>query len=191
MTKGRLNEVSFWQNLDSKAKNVIRHENPLELVVKDVSKFDTQNTVIGSLIWEIDIGKKDVLNKLLAKAPNLKDIDIRSRLDSLRNSRNNFDDGDESPLPPPLNFLPPLLPPWFSRNLPPLLPPPPFNYLDFQGFFPPSLPQFRPLNVKNSTRSVKQTLSDDRLIGELERVIEKIVKKIKSKLCLPTRLLTS
>lgn len=50
MTKGRLNEVSFWQNLDSKAKNVIRNENPLEFVVKDVSKFDTQNTVIGSLI---------------------------------------------------------------------------------------------------------------------------------------------
>ena len=41
VTKGKLNEASFRQKLDPIAKNVIRNENLLELVFKDVSKFDT------------------------------------------------------------------------------------------------------------------------------------------------------
>ena len=45
--------------------------------------------------------------------------------------------------------------------------------MNFQGFRPSSPPQFRPLNDENGARNVKQTLSGDRLICELERVIEK------------------
>ena len=63
--KGKLNDASFSQKLDPIMKNVIRNENSLELVSKDVSKFDAQNPVINSLIREIDIRKKDVLSKLL------------------------------------------------------------------------------------------------------------------------------
>ena len=40
-----------------------------ELFSKDVSNFDAKNPIIGSLIREIDISKKDVLSKLLANTP--------------------------------------------------------------------------------------------------------------------------
>ena len=66
-----------------------------------------KNPVIGSLIREIDIAKKDTLSKLLAKAPNPKDIEIKNRLDRLRNFRNygsnnnNNNNNNENDLPPP------------------------------------------------------------------------------------------
>lgn len=47
----------------------------------------------------------------------------------------------------------------------------------FQENRPPSPPQFRPWNVEDGARSVKQTLSNDRLIDELERAIGKNLKK--------------
>ena len=87
--KGRINEASFRWKLDCIAKNVIRDENPLEFVFKDGSKFDAQNPLIGTLIREIDIAKKDVFSKLLEKAYNPKDIKIKLRLHDFRNSQNN------------------------------------------------------------------------------------------------------
>ena len=53
--------------------------------------------------------------------------------------------------------------------------------MNFQGFRPSSPPQFRPLNDENGARNVKQTLSGDRLICELERVIEKNEKEEEKK----------
>ena len=42
-------------------------QNYLELVFKDISTFDAQNLIIGSLFKEIDGGKKDGDSKLLKK----------------------------------------------------------------------------------------------------------------------------
>ena len=39
-------------------KSIIRNKNPIELLFKDVKHFDAQNPVIGSLIKEVDVGKK-------------------------------------------------------------------------------------------------------------------------------------
>ena len=47
---------------------------------KDAKHFDTQKTVIGSLIREVDIGKKKDLRKFLDKAPDIRDLEIQSRL---------------------------------------------------------------------------------------------------------------
>ena len=39
----------------------IRNQNPIELLLKDIKRFNAQNPVIGSFIREIDIGyKKDL-----------------------------------------------------------------------------------------------------------------------------------
>ena len=101
-------------------------------------------------------------------------MEIRSRIEALRDSRNSFNSGDEPPPPPPsLNFPPTSSPSQFPRNVPRPPPLPPFNNLNFQGFYPPSLPQFHSSNVENGAKNVKQKLSGDRLISELERVIEK------------------
>ena len=54
----RLNKASFRRRLDPILKNIIRNKNPIELLFKDVKHFDTQSPVIGSLIKEIDVGKK-------------------------------------------------------------------------------------------------------------------------------------
>ena len=38
----------------------MRNKNPIELLFKNTRHFDAQNLVIGSLIKEVDIGKKKI-----------------------------------------------------------------------------------------------------------------------------------
>ena len=47
-TRGKHNEASCRRKLDPIEKNVWRKENPLKLLLKEVSNFNTQNPVIGS-----------------------------------------------------------------------------------------------------------------------------------------------
>ena len=58
VTNNRLNEASFRRRLNPISKNIIRNKNSVELLFKDVKHFDAQNPVIGSLIKEVDVGKK-------------------------------------------------------------------------------------------------------------------------------------
>ena len=58
VTRDRLNNASFRQKLNPISKNIFRSPNLLELVFKDISTFDGQNPIIGSLIKELDVGKK-------------------------------------------------------------------------------------------------------------------------------------
>ena len=60
------------------------NKNSMELLFKDVKHFDVQNPVIGSLIKEVDIGKKKDLSKFVDKAPDIRDLEIQSRLNKLR-----------------------------------------------------------------------------------------------------------
>ena len=55
---------------------------------KDVKHFEAQNPIIGSLIKEVDIGKKKDLSKFLDKTPDIRDLEIRSRLNKLREKMN-------------------------------------------------------------------------------------------------------
>ena len=43
VTKDRINDASFGQKLDPISKNIIRRQNPLELVFEDVLAFDAEN----------------------------------------------------------------------------------------------------------------------------------------------------
>ena len=44
----RVNDTSLRQKLDPISKNVIRRQNPLELVFEDISRFDAENSIAGS-----------------------------------------------------------------------------------------------------------------------------------------------
>ena len=109
----RLNEASFRQKLDPISKNIIKKQNPIELLFKDVKDFDAQNPVIGPLTWEVDIGRKKDLSKYLDKALDIRDLELKSRLNKLDDGRELFNRGDNSNnnnnsnsentfLPPPL-----------------------------------------------------------------------------------------
>ena len=73
-----------------------------------------QNPIIGSLVREIDFGKKDLASKLISKAPNPLDIELQSRLQVLRNEDDYFKNNNNSfggfPLPQPPSPLSPAQP---------------------------------------------------------------------------------
>ena len=77
VTRDRMNDASFRQRLDLINKNILRRENPLELVFEDISTFDAENPIVGCLLKEIDIKKSSqiviLLNHCLAiQEKNLK-----------------------------------------------------------------------------------------------------------------------
>ena len=137
---------------------MIKNQNPIELLFKDLKHFDKQNPVTGNLIPEVDIGKKKDLSKFLSHAPDVKDLELQSRLNKLRSRNEFFNSGDDNninnfsfilPSPPPQLPQPPYVPPplpfqlpnlsdLFSKNrppLPPLLPPPPTRQPPNLSFF--------------------------------------------------------
>ena len=88
-----MNNASFRQRLGPISKNILTRQNPLELVFEDISKFDAENPIAGSLLREIDIKKKQSdsdFTKSLPSHPG-KEFEIQKRLDALReNKSNNF-----------------------------------------------------------------------------------------------------
>ena len=115
VTKDKLNNASFRQKLDPISKNILRRQNPLELVFEDISMFDAENPIIGSLLRELDVGKKDVASDLIKKAPGPPGLDftIQNRLNKLkeRNETVSSNNLSSPPSPPPSSFLPPQPPP--------------------------------------------------------------------------------
>ena len=59
-TRDRISGASFRQRLDPISKNILRRQNPLELVFEDISTFDAENPIVGSMLRETDIKKKTV-----------------------------------------------------------------------------------------------------------------------------------
>ena len=115
MTKDRLNNASFRQKLDPISKNILRRQNPLELVFKDISTFDAENPIVGSLLRELDVGKKDVASDLIKKSlrPPRLDFTIQNRLNKLKERNEIIGSNNLSPplSLPPSSFLPPPPPP--------------------------------------------------------------------------------
>ena len=60
VTRDRINSASFRERLDPISQNILRRQNPLELVFEDVSTFDAENPIVGCLLREIDIKKKTI-----------------------------------------------------------------------------------------------------------------------------------
>ena len=54
VTDRKLNNASVCHLLDPKlCKNVMQNPNPLDLVFRDIAKFDTQNPIVGDLLKQI------------------------------------------------------------------------------------------------------------------------------------------
>ena len=70
VTRDRINDASFRQKLDPISKNILRRQNPLELVFEDISTFDAENPIIGSLLREIDIKKKQSDSDFIKSLPS-------------------------------------------------------------------------------------------------------------------------
>ena len=69
----RLNNASFRQKFDSeKYFSTLR---PSRASVEDISTFDGQNPVVGSLLQELDIGKKDLVSERI-KTATRPDVDL-------------------------------------------------------------------------------------------------------------------
>ena len=50
VTRDRIKNASFRQKLDPIKKNNLRRQNPLELVFEDISTFDAENSIVGSVV---------------------------------------------------------------------------------------------------------------------------------------------
>ena len=91
VTRGRHNQVIFLGKLDPIEKSVWRTENPLALLVKDIANFDAQNPIIGSLLREIDLGKRSTnsnsIKKSLSKAPDINDTILLQRFEKFKEIR--------------------------------------------------------------------------------------------------------
>ena len=106
VTRDGINDASFRQKLDPISKNILRRQNPLELVFKDVSMFDAEIPIVGSLLKEKSLTKKQTDSGFIKSLPSQhgKEFEIKKRLDKLRdikrlnrNDRNNNNNNDNNP----------------------------------------------------------------------------------------------
>ena len=70
VTRDRINDASFRQKLDSISKNILRRQNPLELVFEDISTFDAENPIVESLLREIEVKKKQTDSDFIKSIPS-------------------------------------------------------------------------------------------------------------------------
>ena len=54
VTAGKFNNASVRRVLDTKYLSVMKKSNPIDVVLKDKTKFDTQNPIIGTLLTQIE-----------------------------------------------------------------------------------------------------------------------------------------
>ena len=119
VTRDRINNASFRQKLDPISRNILRRQNPLEFAFEDISAFDAENPIVGSLLREIDPKKKQTDSDFFKALPSHpgKEFEIKKRLDKLRgldasdniynnnnnninnNNNNNIDFGELPSLP--------------------------------------------------------------------------------------------
>ena len=85
VTRDKINDIGFRQNLDPVSKNILRRQNPLELVFEDVSTFDAENPIVRSLLRDIDLEKKKTDSDFIKSIPSQprKEFEIEKRLHKL------------------------------------------------------------------------------------------------------------
>ena len=98
VTRYRINDASFRQRLDPISKNILKRQNPLELVFEGISTFDEENPIVASLLREIDIKKKQSDSdfiKLLLSHPG-KEFEIKKTSDKLRGINTSFSNNNNN-----------------------------------------------------------------------------------------------
>ena len=86
VTRDRINNASFRQKLDPISKNILRRQNPQELMFEDISTFDAENLIVGSLLRKIYLKKKHSDSDFIKSLPSPpgEEFEIKKRLDRLR-----------------------------------------------------------------------------------------------------------
>ena len=136
-----MNKASFRQKLDPISKNILRRQNPLELVFEDISTFDAENPIVGSILRELGVGKKLLEIDLIKTAPGPPGQNFEIEKGPLSFPPSNGFFPPPPPLPPSNFQLPPL-----NFQLPPSnFQPPPSN--SFGNFHIPE--QISSLSSKN------------------------------------------
>ena len=185
VTKDRINDASFRQKLDPMSKNILRRQNPLELVFEDISTFDAENPIVESLLREIDIKKKQSDCDFIKSLPSQpgKEFEIQKRLDRLRginnnefNNNNNNNAGGGGNLGGTnlnlenygLNQPPPSLPTiedFTDNGAPPPPPAPRGENISFSNLpKQPTFPKYE-FNVSTTTPFVLPNIDNNRKIG--------------------------
>ena len=103
VTRDRINNASFRQKLDTISKNTIGRQNPLELVFENILTFGAKSPIVGSLLKEVDVGKKDIASELIKKAPRPAIFDdyLKDRLNKLKDRPEPKDNDDNNLSSPP------------------------------------------------------------------------------------------
>ena len=83
VTRDRINNASFRQKLDPISRNIIWRQNPLEFVFEDISTFDSENPIVGSLLREIDIRKKQIDSDFIKSLPGQPGKEFEIKKDSI------------------------------------------------------------------------------------------------------------
>ena len=84
VTRDRINDASFRQRLDLISKNILRRQNPLELVFEDISTFDAENPIVGSLLREIDIKRNCQIVILLNRCEVILEKNLKLKKDWIK-----------------------------------------------------------------------------------------------------------
>ena len=123
VTHGKINDSSKVRHVlernDPKYQFFKQNDNPLDVLYREHAKFDVQNSIIGSLLQEINKGRltDENIKNALKGASNTKDLDLEDRwrdiFDRKKPGRlDNVVDSSERPIdtePPP--HVPPSEPP--------------------------------------------------------------------------------
>ena len=151
----------------------MRRQNPLELVFEDISTFDLENPIVGSLLREIDLRKKQTGSNFIRSLPSHpgKEFQIKKRVDKLRGVGKGTLVNNNQGVPPGGPDLSSLGPPPAPPNIedliengpqfPPPPPPPAFGAPDSRGFLNnlwnnlPSLPTFPGVGLNAGSSSSK------------------------------------
>ena len=91
ITKDRPSKTSCCRKLDQMLKNLLRRQNPLELVCKDISTFVSQNLINESLVKETEIRENDTASELVKITLNLLDIELHLKLNNLEKLNDTLD----------------------------------------------------------------------------------------------------
>ena len=210
VTRDRIANASFRQKLDPISKNILKRQNPSELVFDDILTFDSENPIVGSLLREHDVNKKDVASDLVKKVPRPPGLDnsLRKRPNKLKDRPEPKDNDNKDispppsppPQPPPL-FLqrplsgpprsPPFVRPLSGRFLEPFQSTPPsLRPRNFIGIPPaPSEPplaleDFYILGPSSGTRSNNLYGSQKQVLKKREKVAEDAAQKyLNNKIC--------
>ena len=138
VTDGEFNNAGIRQALDTKFLTIMHKPTATNFMFRDKAKFDIQNPVIGTLYNQLltQKQKEKIELEAIGKAPSIKDIDIKKRLNDISKFnlgiRGDYDDDDDdnnnnnnnnnnnrncSLPPPPPSPLFPLTPPTTPSTL--------------------------------------------------------------------------